>query len=48
MSFLRRYVVALGMLLGRQAKVAAIETATIVQAEEGKNQALGDTTARTD
>lgn len=32
----------------RQAKVAAIETATIVQVEYGNNQALGDTTARSD
>lgn len=48
MSFLRRYVVALGMLLGRQAKVAAAQTATIVRAEDGKNQVLGDTRARPD
>ena len=36
MSFLSREAVAARILLGRQLKVSATETAAIVQAEDGK------------
>lgn len=45
MSFLSRDAVATGMLLGRQSKVSATETAAMVHVEDGRKQALGDTTA---